>query len=85
MEAAPYQLVATMPESMPAAQRTWADMLDWLVGRKHESSGEPDRGPLFTCRMMEERIFSHENGRFRSWWYVDLHDDLIVFYAPFRD
>ncbi|WP_072415136.1 ATP-binding protein [Collinsella phocaeensis] len=27
-------------------------MLDWLVGRKHESSGEPDRGPLFTCRMM---------------------------------
>lgn len=60
-------------------------MLDWLVGREHESSGEPDRGPLFTCHMMEEQIFSHENGGFRSWWYADLHDDLIVFYAPFRD
>lgn len=60
-------------------------MLDWLVGRKHESRGEPDRGPLFTCHMMEEQIFSHENGGFRSWWYADLHDDLIVFYAPFRD
>ena len=46
----------------------------WFVDIKHESSGEPDyeilgnpgdpdRGPLFTCRMMEERIFSHENGR----------------------
>ena len=61
-----------------------------------KSSGEPDyeilgnpgeleRGPLFTCRMMEERIFSHENGRFRNWWYADLYDNLIVFYAPFED
>ena len=40
---------------------------------------------LFTCRMMEERIFSHENGRFRNWWYADLYDGLIVFYSPFRD
>ena len=68
----------------------------WFVDRKHESSGgpdyeilgnpgEPDRGPLFTCRMMEEQILSNENGRFRNWWYADLYDDLIVFYAPFRD
>lgn len=35
--------------------------------------------------MMEERIFSHENGRFRNWWYADLYDDPIVFYSPFRD
>ena len=35
--------------------------------------------------MMEERIFSHENGRFRNWWYADLHDDLIVFYSPLKD
>lgn len=67
----------------------------WFVDRKHESNGEPDykkprqprragRGPLFTCRMMEEQIFSNENGRFRNWWYADLYDDLIVFYAPFR-
>ncbi len=34
---------------------------------------------------MEERIFSHENGRFRNWWYADLYDGLIVFYSPFRD
>ena len=47
--------------------------------------GEPDRGLLFTCRMMEERIFSHANGRFRNWWYADLYDDLIVFYASFKD
>ena len=96
MEAAPYQLVATMPESMPAAYRTWADMLDWLVGRKRESSGEPDyeilgspgepdRGPLFTCRLIEEQIFSHENGRFRNWWYADMYDDLLVFYSPLKD
>lgn len=56
----------------------------------HESSGEPDyeildnpgeldRGPLFTFRMMEERIFSHENGRLRNWWYAGSYDDLIVF------
>lgn len=68
----------------------------WFVDSKHESSGEPDyeilgnpgdpdRGPLFTCCMMEERIFSHENGRFHNWWYADLYDDLIVFYAPFKD
>ena len=68
----------------------------WFVDRKHESSGEPDyeilgnpgepdRGPLFTCRMMEEQIFSNENGRFRNWWHADVYDDLIVFYAPFRD
>ena len=70
--------------------------LDWFVGSKHKSNGEPDyeilgnpgepdRGPLFTCRMMEERIFSHKNGRFRNWWYADMYDDLIVFYAPFKD
>lgn len=35
--------------------------------------------------MMEERIFSHENGRFRNWWHADLHDDLIVFYSPLKD
>ena len=35
--------------------------------------------------MMEERIFSHENGRFRNWWYADLYDDLIVFYSPLKD
>ncbi|WP_040363097.1 hypothetical protein [Collinsella tanakaei] len=68
----------------------------WFVDSKRESSGEPDyeilgnpgepdRGPLFTCCMMEERIFSHENGRFHNWWYADLYDDLIVFYAPFKD
>ena len=70
--------------------------VDWLVDSKHERSGKPDyetlgnpgeldRDPLFTCRMMEERLFSHENGRFRNWWYADLYDDLIVFYSPFRD
>ncbi len=35
--------------------------------------------------MMEERIFSHENGGFRNWWYADLYDNLIVFYSPFKD
>ena len=70
--------------------------VDWFVDSKHERSGEPDyeilgnpgepdRDPLFTCRMMEERIFSHENGRFRNWWRADSYDDLIVFYSPFRD
>lgn len=70
--------------------------VDWFVGSEHESNGEPDyeilgnpgepdRGPLFTCRMMEEQIFSHENGRFRNWWYADLYDDLIVFYSPLKD
>ena len=70
--------------------------VNWFVDSKHEQSGEPDyeilgnpgepdRDPLFTCRMMEERIFSHENERFRNWWYADLYDDLIVFYSPFRD
>lgn len=40
--------------------------VDWFVGSKHKSNGEPDyeilgnpgepdRGPLFTCRMMEDR------------------------------
>lgn len=70
--------------------------VDWFLDRKHESSGEPDyeilgspgepdRDPLFTCRMMGERIFSHENGRFRNWWHADLYDDLIAPYSPFRD
>ena len=70
--------------------------VNWFVDSKHERSGKPDyeilsnpgeldRDPLFTCRVMEERIFSHENGRFRNWWYADLYDDLIVFYSPFRD
>lgn len=70
--------------------------VDWFVGRKHKSNGEPDyeilgnpgepdRGPLFTCRMMEDRIFSHENGRFRNWWYADMYDNLLVFYSPFKD
>lgn len=42
---------------------------DWYVGSNHESSGEPDyeilgnpgepnRGPLFTCRCMEELTLS---------------------------
>lgn len=68
----------------------------WFVDGRHESSGEPyyeilgnpgelDRGPLFTCRMMEKRIFSHENGRFRNWWYADLYDDLLVFYTLLKD
>ena len=46
--------------------------VDWFVDSKHERSGKPDyeilgnpgeldRDPLFTCRMIEERIFSHEN------------------------
>ena len=35
--------------------------------------------------MMKEQIFSHENGRFRNWWYADLYDDLIVFYSPLKD
>lgn len=70
--------------------------MNWFVDSKHEQSGKPDykilgnpgeldRDPLFTCRMMEERIFNHENGRFRNWWYADLYDNFIVFYSPFRD
>lgn len=70
--------------------------MNWFVDGKHERSGKPDyeilgnpgeldRDPLFTCRMMGERIFSHENGRFRNWWYADPYDGLIVFYSPFRD
>ena len=70
--------------------------VDWFIGSKHKSSGEPDyeilgnpsepdRDPLFTCRMMEKRIFSYENGRFRNWWYADLYDDLIVFYTSLKD
>lgn len=47
--------------------------------------GEKDRGPLFTCRLMEEQIFSHENGRSRNWWYADMYDDLLVFYSPLKD
>lgn len=35
--------------------------------------------------MMEERVFSHESGRFRNWWYADLYDDLIVFYTSLKD
>ena len=35
--------------------------------------------------MMKEQVFSHENGRFRNWWYADLYDDLIVFYSPLKD
>lgn len=40
---------------------------------------------MFTCLMMEEQIISHENERFRNWWYADPYDDLIVFYSSFRD
>ncbi len=47
--------------------------------------GEPDRGPLYTCRLMKEQVFSHENGRFRNWWYADMYEDLLVFYSPYKD
>lgn len=47
--------------------------------------GEPNRGPLFTYRLMKEKVFSHANGRFRSWWYADMYEDLLVCYPPFKD
>ena len=70
--------------------------VDSWLSRKHEygnepdyevfgNPGEPDRGPLFTCRLMKERIFSHENGRFRNWWYADMYEDLLIFYSPYKD
>lgn len=34
---------------------------------------------------MKERIFSHENGRFRNWWHADLYDGPIAFYSPLKD
>lgn len=46
--------------------------------------GEPDAGPLFTYRLMEELVFSHAYGRFRNWWYADMYDDLLVLYPPFK-
>lgn len=46
--------------------------------------GEPDSGPLFTYRLMEELVFSHARGRFRNWWYADMYDDLLVLYPPFK-
>lgn len=47
--------------------------------------GEPDRGSLFTCRLMKDIIFSHARGRFRNWWYADMYEDILVFYSPFKD
>lgn len=46
--------------------------------------GEPDSGLLFTYRLMEERVFSHARGRFRNWLYVDMYDDLLGLYPPFK-
>ncbi len=52
--------------------------------RPSETPGNPT-GPLYTCRLMKEQVFSRENGRFRNWWYADMHEDLLVFYSPCKD
>lgn len=47
--------------------------------------GEPDRGPLLSCRLAKELVFSNEMGRFRDWWYADMYEDLLVFYSPYMN
>ncbi len=45
----------------------------------------PDGHDLLTPEIMFREVFSHENGRFRNWWYARLYDDLLVFYSPYKE
>lgn len=48
--------------------------------------GDKIDGPdLLSPEVMFEEVFSHKNGRFRSWWKARLYDDFLIFYSPYSE